>query len=151
MKQLYLYFVVLLALLLLPGGTDVGKLAPAEVVYVQSVGELVSIRTDMGNIGLGGDLEEAFEDLEKTTPGKVFLDTADYLLVDAASKLLLPELAERLKGDCRVCQTEGVADLSGAAAYLDAHPPGVKLEESCSDDSLLPVLTEIDERFCLKG
>lgn len=149
MKQLYIYLATAVALLLLPGGTDAAKLAPAQLVYVQTEGQTVTVRTDMGNMGLGENLEEAFADLERTTPGKIFLDTADYLLVDSESTKLLPELKGWLKGNCLVCTSETVKDLPGAAGYLDAHPPGTKLKHCTGENVLLQVLTEIEERFCL--
>lgn len=151
MKYLYMYFGLLLALLAVPGGTDAAKLAPAQLVYIQSEDELVSIRTDMGNIGEGESLEEAFADLGATTPGKVFLDTAEYLIVDEASRRYLPELSDWLKERCLVCQGEGIEDLLGAAIYLDAHQPTVKLGDLSDRNKDLPLLTEIDERFWLKG
>ena len=151
MKQIYIYFGVLLALLLLPGGTDAAKLAPAQLVCVQTDGQTVRIRTDLGNLGNGRTLSDAFADLENTTPGKVFLDTADYLVVDENSIGYLPDLAQWVKGDCLVCIGKGIEDLSGAATYLDSHPPGVKLEDCQGGNKALPYLTENDERFCLKG
>lgn len=151
MKQLYIYFGILLALLLLPGGTDAAKLVPAQLVYVQRQGDDITVRTDMGNMGKGRDLTEAFVDLEKTTSGKVFLDTADYLLVNEAAINLLPELKSWLKGDCYICVADEIEDLEGAAVYLDAHPPELKLRELSRENGDLPLLIEIDERFCLKG
>lgn len=151
MKQLYIYFGILLALLLLPGGTDAAKLAPAQVVYVQVQGDEIIVRTDMENEGRGADLKEAFDDLENTTSGKVFLDTADYLLVDEASMGYLQELTEWLKGTCLVCKAENVENLLDAAIYLEAHPPGQKLKDCRFGSNALPILTENDGRFCLKG
>lgn len=151
MKQVWIYFGVLLALMLLPAGTDAAKLAPAQLVYVQTNGSEITVRTDLGNMGSGRDLSEAFKDLEDTTPGKVFLDTADYLLVDETSVRYLQELGGWLKGDCLVCLGKEIKDLPGAADYLDAHPPRQKLKDCRGDEVILPHLTEMDERFCLKG
>ena len=113
MKQVWIYFGVLLALMLLPAGTDAAKLAPAQLVYVQTNGSEITVRTDLGNMGSGRDLSEAFKDLENTTPGKVFLDTADYLLVDETSVRYLQELGGWLKGDCLVCLGKKIKDLPG--------------------------------------
>ena len=151
MKQIYIYLGIFLALLLLPGGTDAAKLAPAQVVSVQTEDGEIMVRTDLGNFGRGADLEEAFADLEDTTSGKVFLDTADYLLVDEASMAYLPELTQWLKGNCLVFKSGEVEDLEGAALYLDAHPAGLELKECRSGNEDLPIVTETDGRFCLKG
>ena len=141
---------LLMALLLLPGGTDAAKLAPAQLVCLQTVDGEITVRTDLGNMGRGTDLEEAFADLENTTAGKVFLDTADYLLVDEGSMKYLPEAAEWLKGNCFVFRAGEVQDLESAAVYLDAHPVGVKLKECRTGNEDLPIVTETDGRFCLK-
>lgn len=151
MKHLYIYFGVLIALLFLPGGTDAAKLAPAQVVSVETGGEQIVVRTDLGNLGEGTGLVEAFSDLENTTSAKVFLDTADYLLVDEGAVKYLAELKRWLKGDCRVCLGENIEDLAGAGKYLDAHLPGIKLKDCRGTSEGLPYLTETDERFCLKG
>lgn len=151
MKQIWLFLAAALGLMLLPGGTDAAKLAPAQVVCVQTAEGIVTVRTDFGNMGSGRDLSEAFKDLENTTPGKVFLDTADYLLVDETSVRYLQELGGWLKGDCLVCLGKEIKDLPGAADYLDAHPPRQKLKDCRGDEVVLPHLTEMDERFCLKG
>ena len=151
MRTLCMYFAVLLTFTFLPGGIDAAKLAPAELVYVQTEGQVVTVRTDLENAGRGSNLAEAFADLENTTAGKVFLDTADYLLVDETSVMHLRELAQWLKGDCLVCIAREVENLSGAATYLDSHRPEVRLEDCGNGNVDLMYLTEMDERFCLKG
>lgn len=150
MKLLYIYIALCLLLLTLPGGQDVGGLAPAELVYVQKTGGGVKVGTDMGNLGAGKDLASAFEDLKNTTPGEVFLDTADYLLVSENSIGLLPELRTWLGQGCRVCVAVDVTDLTGAAYYLNAHPPGTRLGSVAEENMALPILTECRGRFCLK-
>lgn len=151
MKQLYIYLTAALALLLLPGGTDVAKLAPAELVYVQTYGKGVTVRTDLGDYGIGQNLQEAFADLENTTTGKVFLDTAEYLLVNEEGIGQLEELKSWLKEDCRVCLANEIEDLESAAAYLNAHPPSMRLKEWSGIRNQLTVLTETNKRFCIKG
>lgn len=151
MKQIWIYLVTALGLMLLTNGTDAAKLAPAQVVCVQTGEGVVTVRTDLGDMGRGADLREAFSDLEATTPAKVFLDTADYLLVDKTAKKYLPEMRQWLKGDCRVCEVGEIEDLLGAAAYLDAHPPTTKLRDLIAAEMPLPYLTENEGRFCLKG
>lgn len=150
MKHIWIFLAAVLGSMLLYNGTDAAKLAPAQVVCVQSADGVVTVRTDLGNMGRGKDLEQAFLDLEDTTPAKVFLDTADYLLVDEISRKYLPELRKWLKGDCRVCEVGEIQDLETAAIYLVAHPPKPKLRDLAGEESALPYLTETEERFCLK-
>ena len=149
MRYLFLYIVIALAMLLLPKGTDASKLAPAELVYVSVEDGMTQISTDLGNSGRGRTLAEAFKDLENTTPGKVFLDTAEYLLIDREMADQLPQLKEWLKGNCLICLADGVEDMEGAARYLTAHPPGTKLKSCDGEAPLTEMLQEENGRFCL--
>lgn len=150
MRQIGICILAVLALLL-PRGTDASELAPAQVVYVQVDGQTVTVRTDLGNIGKGKNLQEAFLDLNNTTPAKVFLDTADYLLINEKGISVLPELQLWLKGSCMVCVANEITDLQSAAEYLKAHSPELKLKDWSAGGMDLPLLTESDERFCLKS
>ena len=150
MKQLSVFLAALLGLLLLPRGTDVAKLAPAQLVRVERDGAEIVIRTDLGNVGRGTNLDAAFEDLKRTTPGVVFLDTAQYLVLDENSVSCLEELSHWVKKTCRVSIGEGIRDLQGASAYLQTHPPRVKIGESKAGCRDLPHLTELNGRFSIK-
>lgn len=149
MKQLLVYLAVALGLTLLPGGTDVGKLAPAQVVQIYAEEEKWVVRTDLGNEGKGESLEEAFGDLQLRTPGEVFLDTAEYLLISGEAAGELPVLKRWLKKNCLVCINDGVEDLESAAAYLEAHPPGQRLKDCANGTEICDALQEEDGRFRL--
>jgi len=69
-------------------GTDVAKLRPVEVLWVQVVDGEVRLHTDMGDAGRGADVNAAIEDLKQRASGKVFLKTAEYVLL---SEEALPE------------------------------------------------------------
>ena len=130
MKRIVVYILSLAAAMMVPlEGTDVGKLQPVELVQIYKEGDLVVIVTDTGDSGQGHGVEAAFEDLEETTAGIIFLDTADYLLVSESAIGEVPALQNYLKSDVRVCKAEKGIDLVQAAEFLKVHPPRVKLKE----------------------
>lgn len=130
MKRIVVYILSLAAAMMVPlEGTDVGKLQPVELVQIYKEGDFVVIATDTGDSGQGRRVEAAFEDLEETTAGIIFLDTADYLLVSASAIGEVPALQNYLKSDVRVCKAEKGIDLVQAAEFLKVHPPRVKLKE----------------------
>lgn len=144
MKHLVIYLAAVVALMLLPGGgTDAAKLRPAELVIVETTQDQIQIRTDLGDQGSGSDLAEAFASLESAAPGKIFLNTADYLLVVPQTVALLPQLREYLSGKCCVCVVDGEIDPSQAAAYLRAHPINVQLKNAYQEEDL--AVLEVDE------
>lgn len=151
MKQWIGFLLAALVVAALPtGGSDVAKLQPVELVYIYVEEDSIIVRTDTGDRGQGGNLNTAFVDLEETTAGIVFLDTADYLIVTSEAEWLLPELRNYLKGSTRVCKGEGIEDLETAAKYLAAHTPETRLKYCSDAQGDLQVLEETEGRFCLK-
>ena len=121
-------------------GTDVAKLHPVEVISVRSEKGIVYVNTDTGSSGAGNDLHSAFQDLKATTPGHIFFETADYLLIDEPSEILLPELYDLLRPGCKVCRATGKLELAEAAVYLRTHKPPVSLQDHKAGKQELPVL-----------
>lgn len=154
MKRWLIYGVIALAVVLLMKeenrpGTDVAKLEPARLMWVENVGGGVSLRTDMDHTGWGKNLEAAVQDMEMTAFGQVFLDTAEYLLISPDALRWLPELSELLRSSCQVCLADGVADLAAATEYLAAHKPDYALQDWRKGEKTLPVLYSIEERMYL--
>lgn len=130
MKRVILYIVILAALPLLPlRKTEIGKLQPVELISVDVEHGRVVIQTDTQDIGVGRTVEEAIENLKKTTSGIVFLDTADYLLVTKRASNTVPELSGYLKESVRICTAEVGVDPEKATEYLKIHPPKEKLKD----------------------
>ena len=145
--KLLLYIVLLLVVCFLPvESTDVGKLIPVEVIAVSEEDGLVTVRTDTGDQGRGSDLPQAFRDLQATAPGMIYLDTAEYLLLEPGTEDGVAVLGDYLKGDTRVCMAQEGIDLGGIAEYLSAHRPGVCLKDA-QEVQKLPVLTTKDGRY----
>ena len=126
-------------------GTDVAKLRPVEVVLVRRWEGQVIIQTDTNDCGVGPDLSAAVEDLHRTTPAEIFLETADYLLIGDDAEPLLGELMAYLRPACQVCTVASPAELEGVAQFLQQHPPLVTLIRYRSGERSLPVL-KIGER-----
>ena len=120
--------------------SDVAKLQPVQVVQVSLQANGITVQTDTGDLGIGESLGEAFDDLKRTTPGYVFLETAQYLLVTHSAASLLQELSLYLRPGCSVYVLYGEADLTEVAQYLSAHTSNVTLRDCAADDCSLPLL-----------
>ena len=98
MKRWWLY----LGALLLVGaispfaGTDVGQLQPVQLVMVTAQQGAVEITTDTGDLGRGATVQEAFADMQQASPKKIFVETAEYLLINRAAETLLPDITNIL-------------------------------------------------------
>ena len=79
MKRYLLYGLILAATLVMPvKRTDVGKLQPIQTVAVYLTDRGCSVQTDTGDIGVGETVAIAIENLERTTAGGAYLDTAEF-------------------------------------------------------------------------
>ena len=110
-------------------GIDVADLEPVQTVYLAMEGELVTVQTDTGAKGVGYDLKEALRDLQDTTSGFIFLETADYLLVVLQQECMIPQMEQILRPSCRVCLVTGQPDLEKATVFLKIHSPQVVMKD----------------------
>lgn len=120
---------VLAAALLPSSGTELGMLRPAEGLRVSRAADTVILETDCGDLGTGKNLEDAIHDLKRSSPGEVFLDTVQFLLMDSSAGDLLPQLQELLRPSVRICQTKTEPDLEAAVQYLRKWLPTGTLEK----------------------
>lgn len=124
MKRWLQVGVIFAAALILPRlshpATDVGKLEPAAVVQITRTDNWVVLQTDTGASGSGRTLAEAAEDLQAGAAAEVFLDTAEYLLIEGD---VSEEILEFFRPGCYVCRVEGQVDLEEAVRYLSVHRP----------------------------
>lgn len=118
---------------------DIASLQPVELIRL-SRQETWMIQTDTGDQGWGETVEEAFLDLKDHCPGKVFLDTADYLIVTAEALPMPEEIYVYLRPSCAVCLERGEALVAEAAAFLAVHKPEVTLGDYRAGGVQLPVL-----------
>jgi hypothetical protein len=122
MKRIIIYVLILIALLFVPvKDNDIGKLQPVEVVQVYRQGQQVTIRTDTGDLGVGNTAQLALQNLKDTTPGYIYLDTAEYLLMNMNAAQDVEQLRSVLKKNLQICVAESELDLQLAAKFLPAH------------------------------
>ena len=124
-----LWYAAALALLLLADrGTDIGKLRPVELVQLMEEKGILILRTDTGDAGWGLTVEQAVAKLKENTPGQIYLDTADYLLLDEGTEMYLPQMAGVMKKTTRMAYAEPGGDLQNAVSYMRVHQPSSTLK-----------------------
>ena len=147
MKRWILYAVVLAALLAIPvEPLDVGKLHPVQVVFAYKEEDWVVIQTDTGDVGIGETALQALKNMEETTSGVIYLDTAEYLLVTRDADDAIAELRAVLKPKTQICYAEPEIDTKEAGEFLASHEGLPKLKEWKTGQDL-PVLTTFRKRL----
>lgn len=137
-----------ITLLLPTKAQDVAKLRPVQVVSIYKDTGMVVIETDTQDKGVGSSAKDALDDLERTTPGVIYLDTAEYLIVTSDALDVLESLRTDLKKSVRLCMREEEVDLKEAAEYLSVHDRMPKLEQ-WNEGVNIPVLHVKNERLLL--
>ena len=141
----------LLALAVLPSpGTELGQLHPVSLLEAGTTERQVYLKTDTNQIGWGETLDAAIEDLEQTTPGHLFLDTVQTLIVRPDAKFLLDDFRRQLRPDVRVCQSWDKLDMERVGEYLGEHTPETKLLDADAD-TMLPTLRCTEGRCILEN
>ena len=118
--RLLLYICILALLPFAPvNRLDVAKLQPVQTVAVSIEEGQVVIETDTENRGRGRSVREAVENLETNTPGVIYLDTAQYLLITEEAMSQLEELKGYMFPSVRVSLWDGKGSVETAAKFLD--------------------------------
>ena len=107
---------------------DVARLVPVLAVYIYQKNGTLCIETDTGAAGSGKTLTEAAADLKASASGEIFLDTAEFLLIDP-EVTITTDFHTLLRPTCGVTFTHATPDLQAAADYLTIHQPFVTLLE----------------------
>lgn len=145
-----------LAILVLCGtsanrGTDIGKLAPVEVVWAEEKAGQIYLETDTGNMGRGADAQSALQNMKATASGTIFLETADYVIIEQGKEDLLVQMYDILRPSCEVCVALSMPVLKNAAEFMAAHESGITLRQYQVEQCTLPVLREQEGRFAWIG
>lgn len=149
MRKWWIMVLALLALPVLPSsGTELGELHPVSILLVQTQGKTVQLLTDTQDFGEGETLDAALKNLEDTTPGHLFLDTVEYLILTEQTQYLIPQLQQLLRPGVAVCAAENDLNLEGLPEYLKTHGPETVLRDA-DERTLLQKLTCSEERFFL--
>lgn len=110
--------------------SDVAELVPVQALVVSQTGGRVLL--DGGEcLGVGNDWDSAWQDLQQSAEGHVFLGTADHIVLCGTAVELLPHVVKNkvLRPAASVCVCrDGVPKAADAAAYLSAHPGNVTLQ-----------------------
>ena len=147
MKRLLLYVLIIALVLAVPvERVDVAKLRPVEVIAIYKRDNRVILATDTDDTGEGATVIDALENMRRTSPAVIYLDTAEFLLIEAAAMGEMELFTERLKDSIRVCGLYGEVDLKRAAKYLPVHGNLPTLGRWNIGDAL-PVLQVNDDRL----
>ena len=150
MRRMILYLGILAAVFWAGDpGTDIGMLIPVETVCIQKQGEEIVIQADSGDRGAGATMKQAAEDLKEKADGVIYLDTADYLILNSEAEVLLPQLQNNQKQEVALCEADEQIDVEKATSFLRAHTPQLKLSD-WSSGMTLPRLEEAEGSFKIK-
>ena len=117
--RMILYILILSLLFFAPvERLDVAKLQPVQTVAVRVVEEQLQIITDTDVQGIGKTIAEAVANLEQNTPGVIYLDTAQYLLLTEDALEEISQLKDYLHESVFVSKWDGEGGVSEAAKYL---------------------------------
>ena len=129
MKRSILYMAALALIFLGGRGTDIGSLRPVEVVQLTEKAGILMLETDTADQGWGLTVEQAVAKLKETTPGQIYLDTADFLLVEEGLESCLLKMDAYLKKGTRIAYVSEGVDLKSAAEYLRIHKPSATMKD----------------------
>lgn len=150
MKKWTFMLLALLAFTLLPSsGTELRELHPVSLLVVRSEGKNIRLLTDTADVGEGETLDAALQNLEDTTPGYLFLDTVENLILTEETQFLIPQLKQLLRHGVNVCATESELDPETVPEYLNTHIPRHKLSD-VDESTQLQKLAYTEERYFLE-
>lgn len=149
MKRWLLYGILFAVAVFIPvDSTDVGKLHPVQAVSVGYYDGQVVLKTDTGEMGRGTTPALALENLKQTAPAVIYLDTAEFLLVEENALELVAAMRAFLKSNVRICLTAPEVEVDQAAEYLRVHGKLPKLKQWKLQQNL-PVLQIENDRIIL--
>ncbi|MBR3978374.1 MAG: hypothetical protein IKJ94_01975 [Oscillospiraceae bacterium] len=97
---------------------DVANLQPVQTVAIYTEPGFVVLETDTHNLGRGTSVTEAVANLEENTPGVIYLDTAEYLLVSKDAEAYVDALREYLSPSVKVSLWVAGNEVDIAAKFL---------------------------------
>ena len=128
--------------------TDVAQLRPVEVVWVMREGDQVILQTDTEDYGAGTNVMLALEALKLTSTGRIYLDTADFLLIGKGAEQDAEALRKVLKPGVLLCGVQDVQPTSEVSQYLRIHGELPKFS-GWNSGSQLPLLAVENNRLKL--
>ena len=123
------YTVILGALFFAPlKRVEIANLEPIQAVWMYHVDGTLVLETDTQDKGSGATVAQALENMKASSPGIIYLDTAQYLFVSEDAQTQIPALQPYVKGTVRLCLWDGQGDIVDAVKYADAHKLGEKMK-----------------------
>ncbi len=123
-----------------PANNDVSALEPVELMYVTTQNGIYYLSTDTGQQGRGNTVANAIANLKAVSGKKIFLNTAEHLLVSPSALEAVDRISAYLRPDCSLTVAQGIPDPRQAAPFLDAHKPEFTLNDYRAGDRDIPVL-----------
>lgn len=151
LRRWIIYLIVILVSSTSFRGTDIAKLAPVEVVWLSENDGEVYLETDTGDSGKGENVRAAYNNMKASAPGMIFLETADYLILQNGDEHLIAEIYDLLRPTCKVCSAQRIPDMETVASFLSAHKPDLVLRQYRVGQEALPALEEKDGRYYWLG
>lgn len=150
MKKWFLAAGCIVAFMALPSpGTELGDLHPISLLVVEAERKNIHLITDTEDSGTGETLEAALRNLEETTPGHLFMDTVQNLIVTEQTRFLFPQLKDILRPGVMVCITDSEIDPKTIPEFLRTHQPKDRLSDT-NESTPLQKLTYSEERYILE-
>ena len=150
MKKWTVMLLALLAFTALPSsGTELGELHPVSLLVIRSQGKNIQLLTDTLDLGTGETLDAALRNLEDTTPGHLFLDTVENLILTKETQFLIPQLKQLLRPGVTVCAAKSELNPETAPEYLNSHTPRYRLSD-VDESTPLQMLIYSEERYFLE-
>lgn len=131
-------------------GTRLEQLKPVGLLYLTQTGNQLTLRTDGGDTGRGDTLDAAAEDLCSTSPGRIFLNTTEMIIVTEKTLWTLPQLQKLVRPAAQICLGVGPVAPKEAAEYLQVHDPDITIGEICRGEGRIPVLRGERGRYWLE-
>ena len=101
---------------------DIARLDPVRSVYLYMDGDIMTIETDSGDSGTGADLEAAYAALRANAHREIFLDTAEFLILDP-NVPIAEDFYEILRPTTQVVFSNKMPNLETISDYLTIHTP----------------------------
>ena len=147
MKRILCYILILNALWFVPlDRIDIADLAPVRGVWLSVEEGNLTLETDTGARGTGTTVEEALQNLKKTSLGIVYLDTAEYVLLSESAIEHIGGLIPYIKQSAHLCLWDGEGEIETAIKYAHAHKLGTKIRHWKTDVKLPNLPPQKDEK-----
>ena len=164
MKRLWVFFAALAVCTIFAGlddgdTHDAAALVPVQALVIDAKDGTVFVTADTGDVGWGGNLEEALSDLQSGCAGALFAQTAEHVIVTSRAWYLAPQVcvSRQLRPAAKLYRAmEEVKEPEEALRFLQAHPGSLTLSHARaalleSREEAAPILLQTEGGFRLGG